>query len=195
MFLGLLALGCAKGPRFSYDVPPGVALERYHTVALDPRRDIMVPATGKRSVDPREFKGLVTAALEAKGFRVVPPEEADLWVDVFVLAPGQGEGRAGVEGAGRKGGRGKRGALGESGSGVRGGGSTPPGGHGPSGELPLGSQELSVVVELLERKDVRMVWLGVLELPRPKKGADQVSAFSREQNVQRLLSPLASPKP
>jgi hypothetical protein len=196
MILGVLALGCAKGPSFSYDVPPGVALERYHTVALDPRRDIMVPATGKRAVEPREFKGLVTAALEAKGFRVVPAEEAELWVDVFVLTPGQGEGRAAGAGGGHKGGRGKRGGLGEGGSGTaRGGGLPPSGEHGPSGDQPLGSQELSVVVELVERQEGRMVWLGVLDLPRPEKGAELASAFLREQSVKQLLSPLASPKP
>jgi hypothetical protein len=112
MLLGMLALGCAKGPSFSYDMPPDAALGRYRTVALDPRRDVLAPALGKRPVDPRAFQGLVKAALEAKGYRVVPPDAAELWVEVFVLAPEPGEGRAAGAGAGRKGGRGKRGGQG-----------------------------------------------------------------------------------
>jgi hypothetical protein len=51
------------------------------------------------------------------------------------------------------------------------------------------------VVELVERKEIRMVWLGVLELPRPEQGAGLASAFLREPRVKQLLGPLPGPKP
>ena len=73
-----------------------------------------------------------------------------------------------------------------------------PGGAGRTaspdlGEQPMGAQALSVVVELVERKHEQMVWLGVMDLPQPKKDSEVTLEFARKRGVQQLLQPLPCP--
>lgn len=202
LILSCVGMGCSK-PTFSYDARPGSAVEHFRNVALDPREDFILGVANMHRVDAPVILGQVVAALEAKGYRFVPADQAELWLDVFTLAKGgsrhgnsnetgKPEGRSGA-GGGRSS-RGSRGSGMEGGRAGRGGGERNPqeGGESSSRDLSAPGGDLMIVVELVERRNTEMVWTGVLELPMPK-AAPKAQASTKgmiEAEVKHLLEPL-----
>ena len=83
---GALVMGCASHqPRCRYEIPSGVFMQRFRTVAMDPR--LRRPWDHQQPVNPQECKELVVRELQTKGYRLVPAEAADLWVSVLALTP------------------------------------------------------------------------------------------------------------
>jgi len=186
LLLPILALfGCAK-PRFAYDVDPAFAAagRTMATVAMDPRKDLVLIREGQRPVDSGAFPQAVLAELAAHHHQAVAPEAADLWVAVYVFADGAPGGpHAGVE-------KGPR-----SGGGRRGGGE----GHRPpqpgrsQGEArpepgARGGPARTVIVQLQDRKTGLPVWQGVanLDAGRPEDTALQ----GPRELIRQLLKPL-----
>jgi hypothetical protein len=158
LFLSLcaLGLGCSKQPTLSYSARPNTPIERFRDVALDPREDLIIAVEGMRPVGGTEIKAQVIAELQAKGYRVVPSDQAELWVDVWTLTPGGLEHMRPMSGYGR-----------QSKSLHAGGGSVPfEGDNRPRGNTT--ASKLMVIVQLVERSSTDMVWSGTLDLPLPK---------------------------
>jgi len=168
LVLGLLASACSR-PEFTIDVVREAPWASFRTVALDPRKDLVVVVDGRHPVPAGAFPEEVLKELAAKGYVPGPPEQADLWVTVHLLASSERPGMGGTRGAEPPQGAGGRG----EGGGHRGGG--PPGGGskrgGPregGGAPPAASHggTLNLMVELRERNSMQRVWLGILELGR-----------------------------
>jgi hypothetical protein len=153
-------------------------------------------------VNAPEIQSQVMAAIEAKGYRFVPSDQAELWLDVVTLAAGStrhgnsagNSGGRGGAGGGRSG-RGSHGGGmegGKGGMGGMGGRNQQEGGETPSRDVSAGGGDLMIVVELVERTSTEMVWTGVLELPMPKSNPkSQPSSKGRiETEVDHLLGPL-----
>lgn len=175
--------GCAK-PRFAYEVDPSFSAAARRTVAMDPRKDLVLIREGQRPVDPGEFPQAVLAELAARRYQVAPPEAAELWVAVYVFADGAPGGRRAEPGGG--GGKGGR-----SGGGRRGGGE----GHRPlsQGEArpepgARGGPARTVIVQLQDRKTGLPVWQGTANL-EPSRPEDSAPRSPREL-IQQLLKPL-----
>jgi len=121
----------------------------------------------------------VLRELAAKGFRPVQAGAADLWLDVVVLAPGQGRGDearggpGGPQGGGH--GRGRGGAEGGRGLG---------GGPAPEPE----ARERTVIVKLVAREGERTLWTAAVDIPAHKPG-DGLPVLA-EDWMRRLLEPL-----
>jgi len=191
MIAGLLLLGCAKRPQFSYDPAEDVSVARYRQVAFDPRTEMLFVEDGKHPVDASFFKARVVRELQAMGYELVPPEQARLWLDVFAMSEGgnsggrsgapSGMGQEGMGGHRGGGGGGRRGGPG-------GGGETPPSGGSARGPVTL-------VVALLDPADAHIRWRGVLEVRSESQPARGPGAPAPEDNVKRLLEPLREPRP
>jgi hypothetical protein len=93
MAQGCLALGLLAGcrspkPTFDWDVIPEVSVEREVEIALDPRNDRILLASGRHPVEPSLYRGMVMSSLLRKGYRNVSPDQAKLWVSVQALSDG-----------------------------------------------------------------------------------------------------------
>jgi len=175
-----LCVGCSR-PEFSYDPPGRVALERYRTVALDPRTDVLMLVEGKRPVPAREFQELVLHELAARGYGTVPPDQADLWISVHALAESGSRGdyprmdRAPMAG---------RDPMEEGGPRAKGGGAPPRGGARPEG------RDVTLVVEILERGGAQRVWIGSAEVPSRGPRSAQAAPPDPQAWIRRFLAPL-----
>lgn len=168
LLIGLGVIGCSK-PLFIYDVPPGTSALKFETVALDPRTDRIFLIEGKRQLRDLEVQSLVLAELQAKGYRLVAPDQADLWVNALLLINSHvfSKEYSGSHGNSHGGGSG----LGHGGMGHGGhsGGSDADGDHGGSATHSGGS-DMAVLVELVARVSLERVWAGTGEVA-PSKGA------------------------
>ncbi len=194
--------GCSR-PSFSYDSRPGTEVGHFRDVALDPRKDFVLGVENMHPVNFPEIQSQVMGALEAKGYRFVPSDQAELWLDVFTLAAGgsrHGNGNSNINGkpegrggaGGGRSGRGSHGSAMEGGKGSMGGRNPQQGGETPSRDISAPGGDLLIVVELVERASTEMVWTGVLELPMPKS-ASTTQTSSKEMigiKVDQLLQPL-----
>jgi hypothetical protein len=191
--LSLLVLSGCKEPRLSYDVRADLKAPGLEAVCLDPRTDLAVVLEGKRILNPGPVKELVMQALLDKGFRVVPPGQAAVWVNVLFLtgASGRDRGAQSAKGGGpAMGDRGSRGGMGGSGgSGSR--RSRNEAGTPATGESSgaHGGGDLTVLVRLLHPGDAELLWLGQLVV-QPRKSSGSATARSLEQEVADLLAPL-----
>ena len=175
----LLAAACSK-PKVVYEVDPAFPKAAYQSLALDPRKDLVIIREGLRPLDPTSPRQAALAELRDRKYQAVPATEADLWVTVFLLARG-GEPRAegpkpgGGEGGGRHGGKGG----GRGGKGGQEGGA--PGGGAARG--------LTLIVQLQDRKAGRTVWQGERVLDGREQAADG-RPLSLEAALHELLQPL-----
>lgn len=160
MPLLMIALGCLPGPRFRYPIPPGGALKQARTLALDPRQPRDSAGNRLHPVNAQECKELVAGELQAKGYRLVLTDQADLWVSIRALVPAWPAHP-----------------------------SPGPDLPCPC-EGPLGSRDLTVVVSLVQPGGQRPVWLGILELPRAREDAEGRTGFDLEPCLRHLLEPL-----
>ena len=176
---GLLLVGCSKRPSLCYGSREDVSVQRFRDIALDPRTDLLFVNEGKRSADATAFKPLVLSELQSIGYRVVPADQAQLWLDVYALREDAGHpmGPSGEGGPGPGHGRGPG-----MGAGHRGG----PGGH-------MGGA-ITLVVALIQPADAEVRWRGALELSqneKPRRGPGPgPGAPSPLDTVRRLLEPL-----
>lgn len=178
--------GCGR-PRLVYDVDASFRTRSYRTVAPDPRRDRIFIRDGMHPLNPELHLKATMAELAERKYRPVTPEEADLWVSVYVLMGGQaGGGRGGsdraphAEGAGeghRRGGRG--------GSGM---GGPPPSVSGREGGAP---SDITAIVILEDRNTGRPIWHGEVTLG-PKDKDTEGRPLGIEAAVHQLLQPLPS---
>lgn len=192
IFCGI-GVGCSR-PSFSYDSRPGTAVEHFRDVALDPRKDFILGVENMHRVNAPEIQSQVVGALEAKGYRFVPADQAELWLDVVTLSAGgsrHGSSNGTGKPEGRSGAGGGRGGRGSRGGGM-GGRNQQEGGETASRDLSAPGGDLMIVVELVERTSTEMVWTGVLELPMPKSAPkDQATTKGMiEAEVKQLLEPL-----
>ena len=192
--LGLLGgLACTQGPTFSYERAPGVAFEDHRRFALDPRRDLAWFLEGQRTVPAPDARAAAGQELQATGYRLVEPDQADLWLEVIVAVPERSREGAAGGGGGKKGhdkrGGGK-GGEGRGPEGARGAGSRPEAGYAAS---PAG--ESTVIVKLLARTDQRTLWSGSGLFPAADKGAPQRPQDTAEGRVQQLLAPCPGGRP
>ena len=84
LVLLLLAAACSK-PKVVYEVDPDFPKASFHTLALDPRKDLVIIREGLRPLDPAESRQVVLSELRSRRYQAVPAPEADLWVTVFLL--------------------------------------------------------------------------------------------------------------
>ena len=178
MLLLLLASACSK-PKVVYEVDPDFPKVAFRTLALDPRKDLVIIREGLRPLDPAGSRQVVLAELRSRKFQAVPAPEADLWVTVFLFAPAnelrvEGPKPGGGEGGGHHGGKGGKGGKG----GLEG---TPQGGGGSRG--------LTLIVQLQDRKANRTVWQGERVLDGREQDADG-RPLSLEAALHDLLQPL-----
>lgn len=178
-----LLMDCAK-PRFAYEVDAAFASGSYRTMAPDPRKDRVVIREGMRPLNPGLHLRAVLTELEAHKYRAAPPEEADLWVAVYVLTEGPPE----VS----RGGSGKPARREGSGEGHRGGGRGGKPGAGPGQEKelraprePMGGRGGTILVQLQDRKTGLTVWQGEANL----KSAEG-SLLTEEETMRQLMRPL-----
>lgn len=194
-FFLLVGLGCGR-PQFTYDVPVGAPGRQYETVALDPRSDYIFILEGRRQLRDPEVQGLVLSELQAKGFRLVPPEQADLWVNALLLiqdsrldggpSANYGSSHGGGFGQGRGGGHGTHSSAAEA-----------EGGHG-SGASHSGGGGLAVLTELVARSSLERVWFGIGDVVPSPGDTGHHGNPPLPGTVKRLLEPLPArtpPKP
>lgn len=186
LLIGLGAIGCSK-PQFTYYVPPGTSVQKFETIAIDPRTDYAFIVEGHRQLRDLEVESLVLAELQAKGYRLAPPDQADLWVNAVLLI------RTHQSNAGYSSGHGSHGGGAGSGHGGMG-----HGGHasGPdvstpgSGSSHSGGSDTTVLVQMVTRPSLERIWFGT-GVVKPTKDA---SGHHGEQlllgTVKRLLEPL-----
>lgn len=183
----LTLLGCSR-PRFDYEVDPSFKTAAYRTMALDPRKDLVLIREGQRPADSGGHRQAVMAELVSRNYQVVPPEAADLWVAVYVFA----ESPSGVhrEGPG-KGARPERtGGGGRRGGGTGAGASIRPRDKGDAQPeaRPEWDQARTVIVQLQDRKTGVPMWQGVANLdPREWHG---VASLDPGETMRQLLQPL-----
>lgn len=181
------SIGCAKRPEFSHEIQLEVSKERYPTIALDPRTDIIFGDGSQMCLDASHYQLQVIQELEAMGYRVVPSNQAKLWVQVLALtarpprmdrnamnqAPAEG-----MRGRGMSSGPG--GGKGGFGGGPGGGpGGEPRGGQGsaPQEARKKGNAMITLVVALLEPSTGEALWRATLKTkpspfgPRPSDKA------------------------
>ena len=200
--ISLLALlACSGKPEFTYDVRPGAQVEALWTIAFDPREVAWV-SEGQRPVRAESLKRLVQETLEARGFRLVAPEAADMWVDVIAMKPDKGEGSRGAGKPGAGGHGGGRSGGGKSGGGMRGGQGAERDrtthlateaapsqrvmafeGFDPGGELTF-------TVQILARENVQTLWIGSVHLPPQKKDKQLDHEAVMRAVVHQLMQPL-----
>ena len=197
LLLGGLQMACTQGPTFAYERTPEVEFENLRRFALDPRRDLVRIIEGQRTVPAPDYGAAAVRELQAKGFRLVEPEQADLWLDVIVAVPERSREGAPGDSGGKKGhgkrGGGSGGGMGGEGrgpEGARGAGSRPEAGYGAS---PGG--ETTVIVKLLARTDQRTLWSGSGLFPAAGKGTPKGFQDTAEGRVQQLLAPCPGGRP
>lgn len=193
LLIGLGALGCSK-PQFIYDVPPGTSVQKFKTVALDPRTDRIFILEGKRQLRDPEVQSLVLAELQAKGYRLATPGEADLWVNALLLinAPGFSTGYSESHGDSHGGGSGLgHGGMGHGGHSV---GAGAEGDHGGSAAHSGGS-DMAVLVDLVARISLERVWAGTGEVAPSKDTSGHHEHLPLSDTVRRLLAPLKTRVP
>lgn len=195
--LSMLVLGaCSHQPTFTYDVRPDAPVATFHTAAFDPRALAWL-IEGQRPVQAESLKQQVRAGLEARGYRWVEPEAAELWVDVVALRPDKG---GGSPGSGRSEHEGRGG--GHSGGGMRGGKGAGRD-HGGSGSEGKGfmqggtvfpdldpRQDLTITVQLLAKEHTQILWTGTLFRPGQKKSNPDGSNGHLPDLVEQLLGPV-----
>ena len=177
LVLLLLAAACSK-PKVVYEVDPDFPKARFHTLALDPRKDLVIIREGLRPLDPAGSRQLVLAELRSRNYQAVPAPEADLWVTVFLLgrsAEPRAEGTkpGGGEGGGHHGGKGMGGKSGMEGSPQSG----------------VGARGLTLIVQLQDRRGGHTVWQGERILDGREQAADG-RPLSLEAALHELLQPL-----
>lgn len=178
----LILLGCRE-PRLAYEIPADLKARGVASYCLDPRDHLAVVLEGKRLLDPEPFRGIASAILQAKGYRLVPPEQAAAWLEVrvFTSAAGseRGHGTGGPPAGGEPRGAGAGGRAGGRGS-RKGGGAARAEGSGPRGEGGT-----TIVVRLLHPADSALLWQGqVVVRPRQPRGP------GIEAELAELLAPL-----
>ena len=197
LLLGGLQTACTQGPTFAYERAPGVELEHLRRIALDPRRDLAWIIEGQRTVPAPDYRAAAIRELQAKGFRLLEPEQADLWLEVIVAVPersreggpGGGSGKKGHDK--RSGGPGGgKGGEGRGPEGARAAGNRPEPGYGAS---PSG--EATVIVKLLARTDQRTLWSGSGLFPAADKGAPEGPRDTAEGRIRQLLAPCPGGSP
>jgi len=181
LLVSLLALGLGCGrPRLIYDVDASFRRGGYRSVAVDPRKDRVLIRDGLRPLNPTLPLQAALVELDARHYRRVPAEEADLWLTVSILMPGQPELRRAPDreggGEGRHGGGRGRGGPGQGGA--------PSGAHEGRG---MGG--LVLIVQMADRTSGHPVWQGELNLDPRDKGADG-RPLSLEAAVHQLMQPL-----
>ncbi len=195
LFLGsalvtTLALGCAHAPVFNYDVSPNWRPAAAASVALDPR-ELVWNVAGQRMVGAGPFRPAVVQSIKAKGYHFVDAPQADLWVHIVVMSPVGGNTRTIMPSR-----------EGRTGDGMRGGAHGMRGGPAGSGGFPsqdrayVGEEPASgvtLVVELVERANLKTCWYGSVEIPPAKPGSPDDLAL--EEWVRRLLLPLPGANP
>ena len=83
----VIGMGCS-GPTFSYASRQRTTVDQFRNVSLDPRQDVIPAVEDMHLVRNEEVRNQVIREFEAKGYRFVPSDVADLWLDVFTLVPG-----------------------------------------------------------------------------------------------------------
>lgn len=180
-----LCAGCSR-PEFSYSPPGTISMERFGTVALDPRTDMLLLMDGKRPVSAKAFQELVLREMADKGYSAVPPDQADLWIAVHALAESGSRGgdprmdRAPMAG---------RDPMEEGGPRAKSGGAPPHGGARPEGP---GGRDVTLVVELLERGGAQRIWIGSAEVPSQGPRPAQAAPPDLQAWIRRFLAPLPS---
>jgi len=186
LLIGLGPLGCSK-PQFTYYVPPGTSVQKFETIAIDPRTDYAFIIEGKRQLRDLEVQGLVLAELQAKGYRLAPPDQADLWVNVVLLI------KAFQSNAGYSGGHGSHGGGASSGHGGMGHGGHSSGldasSHG-DGSSHSGSSDTTVLVQLVTRPSLERIWFGTGVVKPTKDASGHHGDQPLSDTVKRLLDPL-----
>jgi|GEM_PF-2054152 len=197
----LALLACSGKPQFTAELRPGQNLDAIRTMAFDPRQVAWV-TEGQRPVQAESLKRLVQEALEARGWRLVEPEAADVWVDVIATRPnrggefrGSGNEGTGGHGGGRSGGgmRGGQGMGHDRGAGAH---AAPSVGEGAPSQRGMAFEgfdpggELTFTVQLLTRENIQTVWTGSVHLPPQKKGEMPDRRASMRDVVHQLLEPL-----
>jgi len=183
--IAMAALGCSQ-PQFTYYVPPGVSVQKFETIAVDPRTDYAFIIEGMRQIKDPEVQNLVLAELQSKGYHLAPPDQADLWVNAILLV------KSFRSNAGSPGGHGSHGgASGGHGSMGHGGHSSAPdfGSHG-EGSSHSASSDTTVLVQLVARPSLEKVWFGTGVI-KPEKGASAHHGVQPlPSTVKRLIEPL-----
>jgi hypothetical protein len=176
-------------------------------LAPDPRKDLIYLLEGKRAAEPGPMRDAAMQELEAKGYRILPREDADqaeLWVDVIAFVDerngtmGGGPGGPGGGGMGRGGGMrpggGAGGGRGDHGgsSGARSGAAPegPSAAPGMSGKPAAAGPGVLLVVQLVDPKTGQRVWYGRMDLDAALKtlGRDKPQTF--QEQIRRFLAPL-----
>jgi hypothetical protein len=182
----VLAATACSGPSFTYSGHPDVDLTRFRDVGLDPRKDIMVMLDGKRAVDIPEARTLVMAQLEAKGYRIVPPDQAQLWLEVFTLHPIATRYKPppsrnnSADQSGAKAGR----AAGDQ--------------KPVEFNAPLGNLGVTVVVQLVDCATKEVLWSGILDQPLPRPEPHKALTPMGEvlaAPLKELMDPLSARRP
>ena len=190
--LGLSTLGCAK-PHFVYDTPPGTLAQKYGTIALDPRMDRLFLIKGKRQLNDPETKDLVFAELQSKGYRLVPPDQAELWVGAYLFMESREQSHTESPGGGGHTSGGGHGGMNHGGHSAAIDGGTSHSG----GESHSKGSGLSLLVELIARPTLERVWAGTGDLVSSEKAAHDHNPATEDRahtilknTVKRLLEPL-----
>ena len=188
LLIGLGALGCSR-PQFTYDVPSGIIPQKFKTIAIDPRTDRIFLIEGKRQLRDPEIQSLVRAGLQAKGYRLVAPDQADLWVNALLLISSPRFNKENSESHGNSHGGGS--GLGHSamGHGRYSGGSDSEGGHAGS-TAHSGGSDMAVLVELVARISLERVWAGTGEVALSKDASGHHNHPPLSDTVGHLLEPL-----
>lgn len=170
----VLTLGCTHEPSFVYDVAPGTALASLATVAPNPRQQVW-QLDGQYSAEPWEFREPVLQELRAKGFVLVRPETADLWLDLVAFRPALSRAQDPQEPL-------NRGRYAGSPDGRKSGEGNPR----PSSRS-VSSGPVTLIVRLVSSRDEKVLWYGSVVMPDTKPGPGKPLP---EEMVRRLLQPL-----
>lgn len=162
-------------------------MQKFETIAIDPRTDYTFIIEGKRPLRNPEVEGLVLGELQAKGYSLVPPDKADLWVNAVLLI------QAYQSNAGYSNDHGSHGGGAGSGHGGMGHGGHSSGldvgshGGGPSHS---GGADMTVLVQMVTRPSLERVWFGTGIIAPAKEASGRQSHHSISDTVKRLLGPL-----
>ena len=187
----LLGIGCTS-PRFSYDGERTFPQAPYLTAAPDPRTDRVIIREGLRPLGAGSHREAALEELKDRNYLLADPQEADLWVAVFLLgeAPPEGRGESSPKASrGDAGGEGHRGGKrgGAGGGGASGPGKGPQGPKAAQGWTPNG--KYTVIVQLSDRKTGVPVWHGEANLHSKDRAADG-GPLTPAEAIHQLLQPL-----
>jgi len=178
-----LGLGCSHTPSFSYYTHPEFRELAGKGIALDPRKDMVWRIKGRDTILAPEYVTAVVQEFVARGYRMVDPAKADLWVDVIASVPERSDTGSQSTDMAPNHGHGSHGSGGghDHSSQAHGSGSTPHSSHGGS------NGDLSVIVQVLSRNDLKVVWYGEGHFPPQKGGHDHGAASDSETQVHKLM--------